>query len=116
MVDTTLVYIVLILTILIVIVGAYVMIYMSIMNAYRDLVLTIMKEYDKALKLYASLYMLYLKILSNYINVTAANGLSANLPPPPAISVPKLPISISVSLPTRVSIPIPTSWPSIPQT
>ena len=113
-VDITTLYIVFILGIIVIIVGAYVMIYMSIMNAYRDVLLSISKEYDKALNLYANLYLLYLKILERYINATVSNGLQASLPPPPSITIPNMPVSISVSLPTQVSIPIPSSWPQVP--
>ena len=113
-VDTTTLYVVLVLGIIIIIVGAYITIYMSIMNAYKDVLLSISKEYDKALNLYANLYMLYLRILERYINVTASNGLQASLPPPPSINLPNMPVSITVSLPNQVSIPVPSSWPQLP--
>ncbi len=116
MVDTTLLYVALILAIVIISIGAYIMVYLSIMNAYRDVLMSVIKEYDKALNLYANLYLLYLKILERYINATIANGLSPTMPSPPSISLPNLPVSVSVSLPTQISVPLPSSWPQIPTT
>ncbi|UXD22421.1 hypothetical protein IPA_04580 [Ignicoccus pacificus DSM 13166] len=86
-------------------------------NAYKDLIVTVAKEYERTSTLYAQLYLQYLALLKEYLNLTAQySALPPNLPSPPPLDIPKLPFSISVSMPNQIAIPIPNAWPPLPTT
>ncbi len=118
MVDTTLlIYAGLILVILFATIGAYYLLYTSMINAYKELIIAVTKEYEKSTELYAKLYSEYLQLLKEYLNISKEyNVLPQSLPSPPPISVPNLPFSISVSLPSQIPLPVPSSWPTLPTT
>jgi hypothetical protein len=110
-VDPTVLYAGIIVMIVVLSVGAYLLIYQSMIEAYRDALTSLIAEYDKTASLYASLYAQYLSILKMYLNATIANGIiPSNVPPPPTMNMPQLPISVSITLPTQVTPPL-TSWP-----
>ncbi len=115
-VDITTLYIGIIVLIIVLSVGAYLMVYQSMINAYRDALLALISEYDKATMLYARIYAEYLKIIQQYLNATMSNGIvPASIPPPPNVNLPNIPITVTVGVPTQVSPPI-TSWPPVPTT
>lgn len=115
-VDPTVLYAGIVVLVIVLSVGAYLMVYQSMVEAYRDALIALMQEYNKTASLYASLYAEYLKILKIYLNATISNGIiPSSVPPPPNMNMPQLPVSISVSLPTQVSTPI-SSWPPPPPT
>jgi len=100
--------------IIVISVGAYLLIYQSMINAYREALISLIAQYNATATLYTSLYKEYLAILRMYLNATIASGIiPTNVPPPPNLNVPQIPISISVTLPTQVSPPI-SSWPPAP--
>ena len=114
--DPTVLYAGIVVLVIMLSVGAYLMVYQSMVEAYRDALLSLIWEYNKTASLYASLYAEYLKILKMYLNATISNGLiPSSVPPPPNMNLPQMPVSISISLPTQASTPL-SSWPPLPPT
>ncbi|ABU81247.1 hypothetical protein [Ignicoccus hospitalis] len=113
-IDLTLLYVGIVLAVIVLNVAAYFLIYQSMISAYREATHAIISEYDKVTSLYLQLYIEYLKMLRTYLNATISNGfVPTSLPSPPSVSLPQLPLSITVSTPSQVSVPI-SSWPPFP--
>jgi len=94
---------------------SYYLIYTSMINAYKELIVAVTKEYENTAHLYAQLYLQYLEIMKEYLNLTAQyNTIPSSLPSPPPLNLPQLPFSITVSLPNQVAIPVPSAWPPMP--
>lgn len=94
---------------------AYYFVYSSMVQSYKEIAIQIAQQYNNATLLYAQLYLQYLYLLKEYLNVTSQMGIvPQNLPSPPPISLPNMPISVSVALPNQIAIPSINSWPPYP--
>ena len=112
-----LIYAGLVITILLVSLISYYLMYTSMLNAYKELIVAVTKEYENTAQLYARLYMQYLQIMRDYLNLTARyNMVPSSLPSPPPLNIPQLPFTISVTLPNQIAVPIPNAWPPLPST